>query len=151
MNANFLNGYSESDFVKNSNNIVFKNIVVDSIVSSDGKFYYRNGESSANQNKNNLNFINNKVVLGEGFNIEKYYELEYSKAIPYENTLINDFLNIIDAFIDKDHSPYYYFTNLFNFDNKLDLSKVEEYDNYNQILFFKNINDLYVYKKESDL
>lgn len=152
LNSRFLEGYSSSDFMKNGSTIKINNLIVDNIESNDGNFYYKNGEYSIKPFVPELFFINNKVKIGNGVNIISSQEIEYSKGLPHENSLLEDFLNVIEAFyLSEGYSPYYYFTNLFGYDDSLDLTPISKYSEYKQIEAISKMSDILLYKKDSQL
>ena len=146
LNANYLNGYSANDFILDSRTLKFNNVIVDSIESSDGVFKYKDGIWSLKEFIPDTHFLNNKVYIGKGINIKKFKELEYSKGLPYENTLLNDLLKVVDV---MDETPYYYVTNLLNTD--IDLSYIETLSKSEQINELIGMDDVLFSVKESDL
>lgn len=68
LNAQFLNGKSESDFVKNNRIQKFNKIIFDSISSSDGNFYYKNGKFSLRA-KNEFEYMS----LSSDTTLDLYY------------------------------------------------------------------------------
>lgn len=146
LNANYLNGYSADDFILDSRTLKFNNVIVDSIESSDGVFKYKDGIWSLKEFIPDTHFLNNKVHIGKGINIKSFKELEYSKGLPYENTLLNDLLKVVDV---MDETPYYYVTNLLNTD--IDLSYIETLSKSEQINELMGMDDVLFSVKESDL
>lgn len=152
LNSRFLEGYSSSDFMKNGSTIKINNLIVDNIESNDGNFYYKDGEYSIKPFVPELFFINNKVKIGNGVNIISSQEIEYSKGLPHENSLLEDFLNVIESFyLSEGYTPYYYFTNLFGYDDSLDLTPISKYSEYKQIEAISKMSDILLYKKDSQL
>jgi hypothetical protein len=156
LNANFLNGKRDVDFVQNSNNIKLRNLVVDSISSSDGKFYYKNGVFSMNNTENtetNKEYISDKISIGPGITITKIEELESFKYIPYDNTVVNDLFSIEGDFNYSDISQLISFANSTNTIDTSSYTADEVIDLYNKLsnyIYFK-LNDSSLWDKYQDI
>lgn len=96
LNAQYLNGKQDSDFLTENSSPNFNDIKFNNLYSADGGLKYENGILSFNEHKNE--YISNTVKIG-GTEIVDVEELEYSKIIPYKNTL---FLEVINALYDLD-------------------------------------------------
>ena len=146
LNANFLNGKRDVDFVQNSNNIKLRNLVVDSISSSDGKFYYKNGVFSMGNTEDteaNKEYISDKISIGPGITITKIEELESFKYIPYDNTVVNDLFSLEGDFNYPDISQLISFANSVNTIDTSSYTTDEVIDLYNKL-------SNYIYFKLSD-
>lgn len=156
LNANFLNGKRDIDFVQNSNNIKLRNLVVDSISSSDGKFYYKNGVFSMNNTENtetNKEYISDKISIGPGVTITKIEELESFKYIPYDNTVVNDLFSLEGDFNYSDISQLVSFANSTNTIDTSSYTADEVIDLYNKLsnyIYFK-LNDSSLWEKYQDI
>ena len=143
LNANFLNGKRDVDFVQNSNNIKLRNLVVDSISSSDGKFYYKNGVFSMGNTEDtqtNKEYISDKISIGPGITITKIEELESFKYIPYDNTVVNDLFSLEGDFNYSDISQLISFANSTNTIDTSSYTADEVIDLYNKLssyIYFK--------------
>ena len=146
LNANFLNGKRDVDFVQNRDNIKLRNLVVDSISSSDGKFYYKNGVFSMNNTEDtqaNKEYISDKISIGPGITITKIEELESFKYIPYDNTVVNDLFSLEGDFNYSDMSQLVSFANSTNTIDTSSYTTDEVIDLYNKL-------SNYIYFKLSD-
>lgn len=156
LNANFLNGKRDVDFVQNSNNIKLRNLVVDSISSSDGKFYYKNGVFSMNNTGDteaNKEYISDKISIGPGITITKIEELESFKYIPYDNTVVNDLFSLEGDFNYSDISQLISFANSTNTIDASSYTTDEVIDLYNKLsnyIYFK-LNDSSLWDKYQDI
>ena len=146
LNANFLNGKRDVDFVQNSNNIKLRNLVVDSISSSDGKFYYKNGVFSMGNTEGtqvDKEYISDKISIGPGITITKIEELESFKYIPYDNTVVDDLFSLEGDFNYSNISQLISFANSSNTIDTSSYTTDEVIDLYNKL-------SNYIYFKLSD-
>ena len=156
LNANFLNGKRDVDFVQNSNNIKLRNLVVDSISSSDGKFYYKNGVFSMGNTEDtqtNKEYISDKISIGPGITITKIEELESFKYIPYDNTVVNDLFSLEGDFNYSDISQLISFANSTNTIDTSSYTADEVIDLYNKLssyIYFK-LNNSSLWEKYQDV
>lgn len=156
LNANFLNGKRDVDFVQNSNNIKLRNLVVDSISSSDGKFYYKNGVFSMGNTEDtqtNKEYISDKISIGPGITITKIEELESFKYIPYDNTVVNDLFSLEGDFNYSDISQLISFANSTNTIDTSSYTADEVIDLYNKLssyIYFK-LNNSSLWEKYQDI
>lgn len=156
LNANFLNGKRDVDFIQNSNNIKLRNLVVDSISSSDGKFYYKNGVFSMGNTEDieaNKEYISDKISIGPGVTITKIEELESFKYIPYDNTVVNDLFSLEGDFNYSDMSQLISFANSTNTIDTSSYTADEVMDLYNKLsnyIYFK-LNDSSLWEKYQDI
>ena len=137
LNVQYLNGKKDTDFITNNSSPTLNNIKFNGFSSNDGKLKYEGGRLT--YDKPNTEYIYNTVLIGNA-EIYSIKELEYSKILPYENTL---FLDVITA--------------LYNNNLKLsfakDLIKILNCDNFDWNLvdndnIITNYNEL---KKISDI
>lgn len=94
LNAQYLNGKRDVDFLLNTPNQSFNNITFNNMYSIDGGIKYEDGKLVFNKPENE--YIYNTIKIGNS-DIISIKELEYSKIIPYKNTL---FLEVINALYD---------------------------------------------------
>lgn len=135
LNSQYLNGKDSSSFIEKADIIKLSNVIIDSIVSSDGSFYYKNGEFSFSNGDEE--FISNKRIIGPGTEVLDYTELEDSKLVPYTG-LLDSLLAILR---DKDLAPCEYVNKMLtavNVDELPDISILdvdEQYSFYEQLDF----------------
>ena len=94
LNAQYLNGKKDTDFLTDNSNPVFNDIKFNNLYSIDGGIKYEDGKFVFN--KSEYEYISNTIKIGNTEIID-IKELQYSKIIPYKNTL---FVEIIDALYD---------------------------------------------------
>lgn len=148
LNAQYLNGKTENDFILRGSNIRLNNLIIDNIESSDGSFSYKNGEFTFPGEDFVLKNISEAVTIG-GFNIKSITELEYSKILPYENNLIDD---IIEAILSNDKYDFSIIGDILNIHNSddIDLSLLNNYSKDDQLEYINNVKDyLYFSPKDS--
>lgn len=99
LNAQYLNGKTADDFIVKDYNIVLNNLTVKNLSSEDGAFSYQDGVLTIPDHE--INSIGNKVTIGD-LQIKSIKELEYSKVLPYKNTLLFYVLDAIWDIEDRD-------------------------------------------------
>lgn len=98
LNAQYLNGFSSDDFLKDSDDLRVSNITIDSFSSSDGKVSYSNGKFVA---PIEITGFSGRTNIGPAIDILYISELEYGKLLPYENNLLIYLKEINDLLEEK--------------------------------------------------
>lgn len=145
LNSQYLDGYSSSDFILNKNKIKLNELVVESISSSDNKFFYKDGVFSFSNEEEK--FISNKRIIGSGTKVLDVEEIEESKFVPYVGLLES----ILEVIIENDYNPYDYINSMLqvvNIDVLPDISKLEFNE---QITFYRSLKNACFIIKNNDL
>lgn len=138
LNAQYLNGKTSSDFIENAETIRLKKIVVDSIESYDGNFYYKDGITSIEHTQNKFKYIslNNDYTLKDDCINYTIKSNEYKVILPNDgkSSIFNIFA-IDDITIDMGSNSEVIDSNSFNTFryvpiNELEYKWIRKTDNY---------------------
>lgn len=148
LNAQYLNGKTDEDFILKDANIKLRNLIIDSISSSDGVFSYKNGVLTIPESYFVLKNISESVKIG-GFEVKGFEEIKYSKLLPYENTLIDDIIEYVSD-DDFDYSTISNMVNIINSSN-IDLSSLNKYNSDIQLEKLKQVKEFLFAEPKSGL